>query len=114
MASDLDPEQVEITGRYWFIGELVRARLEAADTVRDNGVDLLVSAAHYSWIQPILVKTSRDRDINVYPNKSGRSRLGAEMLIRLWKTRAGWVMPVLNYCSGCTGHARRLQACRSA
>ncbi len=67
MASDLDPQQVEIIGRHWFIGELVRADLEAADPLRDNGIDLLVSAADYSWTQPIQIKTSRDRNINVYP-----------------------------------------------
>jgi hypothetical protein len=67
MATELDPQQVEIIGRHWFVGELVRAGLEAADPVRDNGVDLLVSPADYSWTQPIQVKTSRDRVMNVYP-----------------------------------------------
>jgi hypothetical protein len=67
MAENLDPQQVEIIGRYWLIGELVRAGLEVANPVRDNGVDLLVSTPDYTWTQPIQVKTSRDRAINVYP-----------------------------------------------
>lgn len=66
MAWDLDTQQVEIIGRHWLIGELVRAGLEAADPVRDNGVDLLVSPADYSWTQPVQVKTHSDRVINVY------------------------------------------------
>jgi hypothetical protein len=68
MACDLDMQQVEIIGRHWFIGEVVRAGLEAADPVRDNGIDLLVSPPDYSWTQPIQVKTHRDRVINVYPD----------------------------------------------
>lgn len=48
MASDLDSQQVEIIGRHWFIGELVRAGLEVAEPVRDNGIDLLVSPPDYS------------------------------------------------------------------
>jgi hypothetical protein len=31
MAWDLDPQQVEIIGRNWLVGELVRAGLEVAD-----------------------------------------------------------------------------------
>jgi hypothetical protein len=62
----LDTQQVEIIGRHWFTGEVVRAGLEAADPVRDNGIDLLVSPPDYSWTQPVQVKTHRDRNINVY------------------------------------------------
>ncbi|MFE7236506.1 hypothetical protein ACWCRF_14655 [Streptomyces sp. NPDC002405] len=52
---------------HWLIGELVRAGMETADPIRDNGIDLLVSPADHGWTQPIQVKTSRDRNINVYP-----------------------------------------------
>lgn len=83
MAPDLDSQQVEIIGRHWLISELVRAGLEAADPVRDNGVDLLVSAADYSWTQPVQVKTSRDRDINVYP-KYVRGRLSRLPLLMVY------------------------------
>ena len=41
MARVLEPQQVEIIGRHWLIGELVRAGLEAAEPVRDIGIDLL-------------------------------------------------------------------------
>lgn len=67
MASGLDTQQVEIIGRHWLIGEAVRAGLEVAEPVRDNGIDLLISAPDYSWTQPVQVKTHRDRNINVYP-----------------------------------------------
>ena len=53
MAWDLDPQQVEIIGRNWLVGELVRAGLEVADPVRDNGVDLLASAPHFIWTLPL-------------------------------------------------------------
>lgn len=66
MAGELESQQVEVIGRHWLIGELVRAGLEAAYPVRDNGVDLLVSAADYGWTQPVQVKTHRDRRIRVY------------------------------------------------
>jgi hypothetical protein len=67
MARKSDTQQVEIFGRHWLIGELVRAGLEAAEPVRDDGVDLLVSPEDYTWTQPVQVKTHLDRDINVYP-----------------------------------------------
>ncbi|MER6951013.1 hypothetical protein ABT294_44070 [Nonomuraea sp. NPDC000554] len=40
-------------GRNRLVGELVRAGLEVADPVRDNGVDLLASAPHFTWTQPL-------------------------------------------------------------
>jgi hypothetical protein len=61
----LDSQQAEVIGRNWLISELVRVGLEVATPVRDNGVDLLVSMLDYSWTQPLQVKTSRDRVINV-------------------------------------------------
>lgn len=68
MSNDnLDTQQVEIIGRHWLIGELTRAGIEAAEPVRDNGVDLLASPPDYAWTQPVQIKTHRDRDINVYP-----------------------------------------------
>lgn len=66
MTENLDTQQVEIIGRHWLIGEILRVGLEAADPVRDNGVDILVYPPDYSWTQPIQVKTHRDRTINVY------------------------------------------------
>ena len=53
MAWDLDPQQVEIIGRNWLVGEVVRAGLEVADPVRDKGVDLLASAPHFTWTLPL-------------------------------------------------------------
>lgn len=53
MAWDLDPQQVEIIGRNWLVGELGRAGLEVADPVRDKGVDLLASAPHFTWTLPL-------------------------------------------------------------
>ena len=50
---DLDPQQVVIIGRSWLVGELVRAGLEVADPVRDNGIDLLASAPHFIWTLPL-------------------------------------------------------------
>jgi hypothetical protein len=64
---NLDTQQVEIIGRHWLVGELIRAGLEAAEPGRDSGVDLLVSPPDYAWTQPVQVKTHRDRAINVYP-----------------------------------------------
>ena len=75
MARVLEPQQVEIIGRHWLIGELVRAGLEAAEPVRDIGIDLLVSPADYSWTQPVQVKTHRDRDTNVYRRYAREDRL---------------------------------------
>lgn len=66
-SGNLDTQQVEIIGRHWLIGELVRAGLEAAEPVRDKGVDLLASPPDYAWTQPVQIKTHRDRNINVYP-----------------------------------------------
>jgi hypothetical protein len=62
----LDPQQVEVIGRNWLINELVHAGMEVAVPIRDDGVDLLASMTDYSWTQPLQVKTSRDRNINVY------------------------------------------------
>ena len=56
----MDSQQVELIGRNWLISELVRVGLEVATPVRDNGVDLLVSRADYSWSQPLQVKTPLD------------------------------------------------------
>ncbi|WP_043266438.1 hypothetical protein [Streptomyces sp. CT34] len=81
MASNLDPQQVEIIGRHWRIGEVVRAGLEAAQPIRDNGVNLLVSALDYTWTQPIQIKTSRDRNINVYPKYAQGRFVRLPMLI---------------------------------
>jgi hypothetical protein len=39
---DFDTQVVEIIGRHWLVGELLRAGLEVALPVRDRGVDLLV------------------------------------------------------------------------
>ena len=66
-SGNLDTQQVEIIGRHWLIDELVRAGLEAAEPVRDKGVDLLASPPDYAWTQPVQIKTHRDRSINVYP-----------------------------------------------
>lgn len=74
MSWDLDTQQVEIIGCHWLIGELVRAGLEAAEPVRDDGVDLLVSPEDYSWTQPVQVKTHLDRVINVYPKYAREDR----------------------------------------
>jgi hypothetical protein len=81
MALDLDSQQVEIIGRHWFIGELVRAGLEAAAPVRDNGIDLLVSPPDYRWTQPTQVKTHRDRNINVYPKYARGRYPGLPLLV---------------------------------
>jgi hypothetical protein len=67
MARSSYTQRVEIIGRQWLTGELVRAGLEVAGPVRDDGVDLLVLPEDYSWTQPVQVKTHLDRDINVYP-----------------------------------------------
>lgn len=77
----LDPQQVEIIGRNWLVSELVRAGLEAAEPVRDNGVDLLASASDYSWTQPLQVKTSRDRMINVQRKYTGGRLIGLPLLV---------------------------------
>jgi hypothetical protein len=68
MSWNSDTQRVEIIGRHWLIGELVRAGLEAAEPVRDDGVDLLVSPEDYTWTQPVQVKTHMNRVINVYPD----------------------------------------------
>jgi hypothetical protein len=47
----LDPQQVEVIGRGWLISEQVRAGLEAATPIRDNGVDLLLTPAE-AWALP--------------------------------------------------------------
>lgn len=48
----LDTQQIEVIGKGWLISDLVRAGFEVATLVRDNGVDLLVSAPDYGWTQP--------------------------------------------------------------
>ena len=44
----LDPQQVEVIGTNWLISELVRVDREVAAPIRDNGVDLAISAPDYS------------------------------------------------------------------
>ncbi len=52
MAWGWDTQLVEVMGRHWFIGEVVRAGLEAAEPIRDKGIDHLVSPPDYSWTLP--------------------------------------------------------------
>jgi hypothetical protein len=77
----LDPQQVEVIGRGWLISELVRAGLEVATPIRDTGVDLLISSPDYSWSQPVQIKTSRDRNINVQGKYVGTPVLVAFTLL---------------------------------
>lgn len=42
MDAKVDKQVVEIIGRHWLVGELLRAGLEVAVPVRDRGVDLIV------------------------------------------------------------------------
>lgn len=83
----MDSQQVEIIGRHWLIGELVRAGLEAAEPARDNSVDLLISLADYSWTQPVQVKTHRGRVINVHPKYVRDGRLGHLPLLMAYTLR---------------------------
>lgn len=62
----LDSQQVEIVGRNWLTAELVHAGFEAATPLRDNGVDLLVSAEDHAWTLPARLKTSRETVFQVH------------------------------------------------
>ena len=62
----MQPTQVEVLGRAWLTGQLLRVGIDLARPDRDTGVDLIAYPADLAWFCPMQLKVVTGDGITVW------------------------------------------------